>query len=69
MDITSGGLSAIIPTSNAKLDKARVKSVLSGDTLVLTSIRQPGIEKLFSLAYVTAPRFSRESDEVSQMNL
>ncbi|KAI4200934.1 MAG: hypothetical protein LQ350_003620 [Teloschistes chrysophthalmus] len=63
MDITSGGLSAIIPTSNAKLDKARVKSVLSGDTLVLTSIRQPGIEKLFSLAYVTAPRFSRESDE------
>lgn len=69
MDITSDDLSGVIPTSDAELDKGRVKGVISADTLVLTSIKQSGIEKIFSLAYVAAPRFSRESEEVSQLNL
>lgn len=69
MDIRKEDLLGVIPTSNAELDKARVKSVLSGDTVVLSSINEPGLEKLFSLAYVSAPRFSRDSEEVSQLNL
>ncbi|KAI4254765.1 MAG: hypothetical protein LQ352_002921 [Teloschistes flavicans] len=63
MDIRKEDLLGVIPTSNAELDKARVKSVLSGDTVVLSSINEPGLEKLFSLAYVSAPRFSRDSEE------
>ncbi|TEA15801.1 Staphylococcal nuclease domain-containing protein 1 [Colletotrichum sidae] len=42
---------------------AKVKSVLSGDTLVLTSPNNPKAEKVFSLAYVTAPRLSKDGDE------
>lgn len=47
---------------------AKVKSVLSGDSLVLTSTKsKPGTapppEKTFALAYVTAPRIRREGDE------
>lgn len=40
-----------------------VKSVLSGDTLVLTSLNNPAAERIFSLAYVTAPHLKREGDE------
>ncbi|KAF8460328.1 hypothetical protein BDZ91DRAFT_739571 [Kalaharituber pfeilii] len=47
---------------------ARVKSVSSGDTVVLLSTMkappgQPPTEKQLSLAYVTAPRFKKEGDE------
>ena len=42
--------------------QAKVKSVLSGDTLVLVNPR--GLEKTFSLAYISAPRLKREGDEV-----
>ncbi|KAM7211590.1 nuclease domain containing protein [Rhypophila decipiens] len=42
---------------------ANVKSVLSGDTLVLTSTNNPTLEKVFSLAYVSAPRLNKEGDE------
>ncbi|KAL0937382.1 tudor domain-containing protein [Colletotrichum truncatum] len=42
---------------------AKVKSVLSGDTLVLTAPNNPKAEKTFSLAYVTAPRLSKDGDE------
>ncbi|KIL89628.1 hypothetical protein FAVG1_07208 [Fusarium avenaceum] len=40
-----------------------VKSVLSGDTLVLTSPNNPNAERTLSLAYVTAPHLKREGDE------
>lgn len=40
-----------------------VKSVLSGDTLILTSPNNPTAERTLSLAYVTAPHLRREGDE------
>ncbi|KAK7419510.1 hypothetical protein QQX98_003279 [Neonectria punicea] len=40
-----------------------VKSVLSGDTLILTSPNNPNAERTFSLAYVSAPHLKREGDE------
>lgn len=43
--------------------QARVKSVLSGDTLIITN--QKGAERTLSLAYISAPRLKREGDEVS----
>ncbi|KAI0399395.1 tudor domain-containing protein [Xylaria palmicola] len=47
----------------AKQFFANVKSVLSGDTLVLTSQSNPNAERTFSLAYVTGPHLRREGDE------
>jgi len=44
--------------------EARVKSVLSGDTVVLSHISNPTQERILSLAYVSAPRLRREGDEV-----
>lgn len=44
--------------------EARVKSVLSGDTLILTHVSNPTQERTLSLAYVSAPRLRREGDEV-----
>ncbi|KIV85311.1 hypothetical protein PV11_01016 [Exophiala sideris] len=41
--------------------QARVKSVLSGDTLIITN--QKGAERSLSLAYISAPRLKREGDE------
>ncbi|KAI9903608.1 hypothetical protein N3K66_000137 [Trichothecium roseum] len=41
----------------------KVKSVLSGDTLILTSTNNPSAERTFSLAYVSAPHLKREGDE------
>ncbi|PKY06323.1 transcription factor [Aspergillus campestris IBT 28561] len=43
--------------------EARVKSVLSGDTVVLSHVSNPGQERILSLAYVSAPRLRREGDE------
>ncbi|KAK4162473.1 putative nuclease [Cladorrhinum sp. PSN259] len=42
---------------------AKVKSVLSGDTFILASPNNPSQEKTFSLAYVSAPRLSKDGDE------
>lgn len=42
---------------------AQVKSVLSGDTLVLTSPNNPALERILSLAYVNAPHLRKEGDE------
>lgn len=42
---------------------AKVKSVISGDSLSLKSPKS-GAEKTLSLAYVSAPRLKREGDEV-----
>ncbi|KAK1750262.1 nuclease domain-containing protein 1 [Echria macrotheca] len=48
----------------AKSFIASVKSVLSGDTLILSNPNNPSTpERTFSLAYVTAPRLSRDNDE------
>lgn len=47
------------------ISQAKVKSVLSGDTLVLSSIQSPTQERTLSLAFVSAPRLRREGDEVS----
>ncbi|BCS19058.1 putative transcription factor (Snd1/p100) [Aspergillus puulaauensis] len=43
--------------------EARVKSVLSGDTVVLSHVTNPGQERVLSLAYISAPRLRREGDE------
>lgn len=48
------------------INQAKVKSVLSGDTLILVSVNNPAQERTLSLAYVSAPRLKREGDEVSQ---
>ncbi|UNI24023.1 hypothetical protein JDV02_009803 [Purpureocillium takamizusanense] len=40
-----------------------VKSVHSGDTLVLTSPNNPAAERTLSLAYVSAPHLRRDGDE------
>ncbi|KAL2757726.1 hypothetical protein ACRALDRAFT_1061045 [Sodiomyces alcalophilus JCM 7366] len=42
---------------------AKVKSVLSGDTLVLTNPNNPKAERILSLAFVDAPRLKKEGDE------
>jgi hypothetical protein len=44
--------------------EAKVKSVLSGDTIILHNINNPKQERTLSLAFVTAPRLKREGDEV-----
>ncbi|ORY04194.1 hypothetical protein BCR34DRAFT_604950 [Clohesyomyces aquaticus] len=43
--------------------EAKVKSVLSGDTVVLHNVHNPKMEKTLSLAFVSAPRLKREGDE------
>lgn len=43
--------------------EAKVKSVLSGDTVVLHNINNPRQERTLSLAFVAAPRLRREGDE------
>ncbi|KAF2155111.1 hypothetical protein K461DRAFT_326888 [Myriangium duriaei CBS 260.36] len=43
--------------------EAKVKSILSGDTLVLHNVRNPAQERTLSLAFVSAPRIRREGDE------
>jgi hypothetical protein len=49
--------------------EARVKSVLSGDTVVLSHVTNPSQERILSLAYVSAPRLRREGDEVGNLVL
>lgn len=43
---------------------AKVKSVQSGDTVILANAK--GQERTLSLAYISAPRLKREGDEVIQ---
>ena len=47
-----------------ELCEAKVKSALSGDTLVLTSLHDPKRERIISLAFVDAPRMKRDAEEV-----
>lgn len=46
----------------------KVKAVLSGDTVVLTSPVNPKQERTLSLAFVGAPRLKREGDEVRRQH-
>jgi staphylococcal nuclease domain-containing protein 1 len=52
----------------SNLFEAKVKSVLSGDTVVLHKIDNPRAERILSLAFVSAPRLKREGDEVVKYN-
>ncbi|OJD35090.1 nuclease domain-containing protein 1 [Diplodia corticola] len=45
------------------LYQAMVKSVLSGDTVILHNVNNPKQERILSLAFVSAPRIRREGDE------
>lgn len=49
--------------------EARVKSALSGDTVLLSNIHNPSQERTLSLAYVSAPRLRKEGDEVGLLCL
>ncbi|TQS36003.1 hypothetical protein Golomagni_03561 [Golovinomyces magnicellulatus] len=48
---------------NMPINQAKVKSVLSGDSLVLTAVGNPQSERTLSLAYCTSPHIRREGDE------
>ena len=50
--------------TSTRINQARVKSVSSGDTLVLASLNDPSKEMVLSLAFVSAPRLRRDGDEV-----
>ena len=52
----------IMPPS--AFSQANVKSVLSGDTLIFSSVTNPKQERTLSLAFVSAPRMRRDGDEV-----
>ncbi|EHL00341.1 putative nuclease domain-containing protein 1 [Glarea lozoyensis 74030] len=45
------------------LNQAKVKSVLSGDSLVLAAIDNPDRERTLSLAYCTSPHMKKDGDE------
>lgn len=47
----------------AGLMGAKVKSVTSGDTIVLHALNNPKAERILSLAFVSAPRLRKEGDE------
>ncbi|KAI9047064.1 hypothetical protein LZ554_009138 [Drepanopeziza brunnea f. sp. 'monogermtubi'] len=49
---------------NMVLNQAKVKSVLSGDSLILSSIAHPDRERTLSLAYCTAPHLKKDGDEI-----
>ncbi|KAJ5183035.1 RNA-induced silencing complex nuclease component Tudor-SN [Penicillium capsulatum] len=70
-DLGKGGNEESKKTGNAGARPAcaRVKSVLSGDTVVLSHITNPSQERILSLAYVSAPRLRREGDEVIQFHV
>jgi len=54
-----------VPPANYKmvLNQAMVKSVLSGDSLILSSIAHPERERTLSLAYCSSPHLKKEGDE------
>jgi staphylococcal nuclease domain-containing protein 1 len=43
---------------------ANCKSVMSGDSLILTSIKNPNNERTLSLAYCTSPHLKKDADEI-----
>ena len=55
----------VVNMDNKNALQGRVKSILSGDTVIVTNPK--GLERTLSLAYISAPRLKREGDEVCQM--
>lgn len=49
--------------ANMVLHQGLVKSVQSGDSLVLGSLKNPNAERILSLAYCTAPHIKKDADE------
>ena len=47
----------------SSVQQARVKSALSGDTLILTAVQNPRQERTLSLAFVGAPRMRKDAEE------
>lgn len=45
------------------LSQGKVKSVLSGDSLLLCAVDNPDKERTLSLAYCTSPHFKKDNDE------
>ncbi|POS84544.1 hypothetical protein EPUL_004324 [Erysiphe pulchra] len=54
------------PAASFKMpvNQAKVKCVLSGDSLVLTAIGNPKSERILYLPYVTSPHFRKEGEEL-----
>lgn len=48
---------------NMVLNQGKVKSVMSGDSVILTSIDNPDRERILSLAYCTSPHLRKDGDE------
>jgi len=48
---------------NMILNQATVKQALSGDSLLLSSTKHPGNERVLSLAFCTSPHLKKEGDE------
>lgn len=46
------------------MQQAKVKSVISGTSLTLTSVHNPSQERVLNLAFVTGPRLKKDGDEV-----
>jgi staphylococcal nuclease domain-containing protein 1 len=55
----------ISPAQYAKMSQhaGKVKSVMSGDTAVISSIKNPSVERIVSLAYTSSPRLNKDGDE------
>jgi staphylococcal nuclease domain-containing protein 1 len=49
--------------NNMVLNQGKVKSVLSGDSLILSALDNPERERTLSLAYCTSPHLKKEGDE------
>jgi len=49
--------------NNMVLHQAKVKSVMSGDSLILANVNDPDRERTLSLAYCTSPHLKKEGDE------
>jgi staphylococcal nuclease domain-containing protein 1 len=45
----------------------KVKSVLSGDSLIITAPKNPNAVRTFSLAYCTAPHLKKDADEIGAL--
>lgn len=45
------------------LNQGKVKSVLSGDSIVISSIEHPELERILSLAYCASPHLKKDADE------
>lgn len=59
-------LPVIPPAVYAKMSwlGAKVKSVISGDSVILMSVNNPAQERIISLAFTTAPHLKKEGDEL-----